>query len=68
MMSEARNGTLVLTEQGKPIAALVAIEGMDAESLALATNARFLKILQRSFRELDKGRRISLVEMRRRVG
>ncbi|MCY2953003.1 MAG: hypothetical protein NTU53_13660 [Planctomycetota bacterium] len=68
MMSEAQSDTLVFTDKGKPIAALIAIEGIDAESLSLATNPKFLKILRRSFAELDKGRGVGLAEMRKRVG
>jgi antitoxin (DNA-binding transcriptional repressor) of toxin-antitoxin stability system len=59
--------TVVLTRRGKPIAAVVPMKGMDAESLRMSTSKKFLTILRRSFRQLDKGRSISLAEMKRRV-
>jgi len=67
IISELQNETVLLTEEGKPVAALVDIAGMDAESLSLGTNAKFLRILRKSFKELDKGQRISLVELRKRA-
>jgi antitoxin (DNA-binding transcriptional repressor) of toxin-antitoxin stability system len=49
-----RAGTepVILTEDGKPLAALVSLEGVDAETLALATNPRFIEIVQESRQSL----------------
>ena len=68
MLTQAHNGTVVLTADGKPMAALISIEGMDAESLALGTNPKFLGIIEQSLKELAKGQRISLADMRARLG
>jgi hypothetical protein len=67
MVADARDGTLVLTEDGRPVAALVSINGMDAESLAVGNSSKFQRIIRRSIRELDAGQGISLAEMRKRV-
>jgi prevent-host-death family protein len=39
---------LVVTESGVPIAALVPIDELDLESLALGSNPRFLAILEKA--------------------
>lgn len=59
--------TVLLTRRGKPVAAVIPMKGVDAETLALGTSRKFLSILRRSFRELDAGQAISLADMRRRV-
>lgn len=59
--------TIVLTRRGKPVAAVVPMKGVDAETLRLSTSRRFMNILRRSFRQLDAGKRISVAEMKKRV-
>ena len=59
--------TIVLTRRGKPVAAVVPMKGVDAETLRLSTSRRFMNILRRSFRQLDAGKRISMAEMKKRV-
>lgn len=59
--------TIVLTRRGKPVAAVVPMKGVDAETLKLSTSRKFLGILRRSFAQLDAGRTVSLAEMKRRV-
>jgi hypothetical protein len=66
-MGRARQETIVLTRNGKAIAAVVPLEGADAETLLLSSSRTFLSILRKSFKELDAGRAISLADMRRRV-
>ncbi len=68
MVHEAQGEPILLVSDGRPLAALVGVEDMDVESLSLGTNPKFLRILRRSFSELKRGKKLSLVEMRRRVG
>lgn len=65
---QGQEETIVLTRRGKPVAAVIPMKGVDAETLKLSTSRKFLGILKRSFAQLDAGRAISLAEMRRRVG
>ena len=68
MLDQAADQTVMITDAGKPVAALVSMEGMDAESLSLGTNSKFLRMLRKSFKQIDQGRQITLAEMRKRVG
>jgi prevent-host-death family protein len=65
---EARDGPIVLTEGGKPIAAVVPIEDTDLESLSLATNPDFIALIQRSRARHAAEGGTSSDEMRRRLG
>ena len=68
IVDQAADETVMITSAGRPVAALVSMEGIDAESLSLGTNSKFLRILRKSFKEIDHGRQVSLAEMRKRVG
>jgi|WetSurMetagenome_2_1015567.scaffolds.fasta_scaffold805020_2 hypothetical protein len=68
MVDEAQDEAILLVSGGKPVAALVGVGDLDLESLSLGTNPKFLRILRRSLSDLKRGRRLSLTEMRRRVG
>jgi hypothetical protein len=56
---------LVVTRGGKPVLALTPIEGGDWESIAVATNPKFLAIVERSRKSRKPG--LSTQEMRRRL-
>jgi prevent-host-death family protein len=58
---------LVLTVDGDPVAALVAIEEMDLETLSLSTNPQFLALIERSRARQRAEGGISSEEMRRRL-
>ena len=58
---------LVLTDSGRPVAALVPIQDMDMESLAVGTSPAFLDIIERSRRRHDGEGGISLDEIRNRL-
>jgi prevent-host-death family protein len=47
-------GPLAITDKGKPIAALVPIEGVDMETLAAGTNPDFIDLLEHSRRRLER--------------
>jgi len=59
---------LVLTEAGQPVAALVPIQEMDMESLAVGTSPKFLDVIERARRRHEQEGGISQEEMRRRLG
>ena len=53
---ELSEDIIVVTSRKKPIAALVSLKSLDAESVALSSNAQFLAILKRSYDEIQAGR------------
>ncbi len=58
---------VILTDEGKPVAALISIENADWETIALSTNRQFIELIERS-RERHKGEGgISSAEMRKRL-
>lgn len=59
---------LVLTKNGKPVAAVISMKGIDRESLSLSQNPKFLGILKRSAARHKREGGISPAEMRRRLG
>lgn len=59
---------LIVTSHGKPIAALVPIEGVDLESLSLSTNPDFIDLIERTRREYREKGGIPAEEMWRRLG
>jgi len=64
---DALNEPVVVLDHGKPIAALVAIESSDLETLSLSSNPQFLAILERSRNRHRVEGGISSDEMRRRI-
>jgi antitoxin (DNA-binding transcriptional repressor) of toxin-antitoxin stability system len=65
---ELGGGPLVLTRDGHAIAALVAIDDDDAESLALSLSPRFQAVIDQARREHREGRSLSSEEVRRALG
>ncbi len=59
---------VVLTTDGKPVAVLLSIDDVDLETLSVATNPKFLAIIERSRARLRAEGGISTEEMRRRLG
>ena len=59
---------VIVTVQGKPVAALIYITGDDMESAALSTHPKFLAMLEESLARLRAEGGISSGEMRRRLG
>jgi antitoxin (DNA-binding transcriptional repressor) of toxin-antitoxin stability system len=60
------SGPVVLTERGKPVAALVALENVDLETVSLSTNPRFMEVIERSRRRVRAEGGVSSAKMRRR--
>jgi antitoxin (DNA-binding transcriptional repressor) of toxin-antitoxin stability system len=65
-VEQLASGPVVLTERGKPVAALVALENADLETVSLSTNPRFLELIERSRRRVRAEGGVSSAEMRRR--
>ena len=63
---EIGDETVVVTKDGKPLAALVSLENVDQETLSLSTNRAFLDLTVRSREEHRLRGGISSEEMRRR--
>ena len=59
---------VIITVDGKPVAALVAIENTDLEAVSLSTNPKFLAIIERSRARHQAEGGIPSEEMRRRLG
>lgn len=65
---EASKGPVIVTVDGKPVAALVPIENTDLETATLSTNPQFLALIERSRSRQKAEGGISAAEMRRRLG
>jgi hypothetical protein len=61
-------GPLIVTTDGRPVAALVPIEGVDLETLAVGTNPQFLDLIERIRRRMEKEGGIPSEEIRREFG
>ncbi len=61
-------GPVIVTSQGRPVAALVAIENADLETVTLSTNAQFIELIERSRTSMRNGGTISSEDMRKKFG
>lgn len=59
-----RDDGIVLTSKRRPVAALVSVRGVDAESLALSMNQAFLKLIRRARAEVRRGKVVSLDQIK----
>ena len=59
---------VVITQNGKPVAALVALENVDFETVSLSNNAEFMALIERSRSRQQADGGISTQEMRKRLG
>lgn len=55
----------IVTRRGRPVAAVVSLEGVDAESLAVSTDPKFIRIIQRSRKRHETEGGVSSAEVRR---
>ena len=46
--AEIASGAVIVTSEGRPVAALVPIENADLETASLSTNREFLELIERS--------------------
>jgi antitoxin (DNA-binding transcriptional repressor) of toxin-antitoxin stability system len=66
--AEIEKGAILVTTDGRPIAALVPIENTDLETASLSTNPQFLELIERSRARVRNEGGVSLEEMRKRFG
>ena len=59
---------VIVTEHGRPIAAIMPVTNADPETVGLSTNPQFLQLIERSRRRHEAEGGISSAEMRRRLG
>jgi hypothetical protein len=64
----ARSGTVILTRKGKPLAAVKDLSGTDWESVSLANNPRFRKLIEASRRSYREEGGIPLEDVRQQLG
>ena len=64
---ELGDEVVVLTENNKPVAALVSLKDTDMESVTLSMNSEFRAIIEQARQDFAAGRKLSLDEMRRDV-
>jgi antitoxin (DNA-binding transcriptional repressor) of toxin-antitoxin stability system len=64
----AEDFPLVITDQGQPVAALLAVPNADLETVAMSTNPDFLAIIERSRQRHAAEGGITIEEMRRKLG
>ena len=65
---DVNSETVVVTRDGKPIAALVAITNADDETVGLSTHPQFIALIERSRSRHSLEGGVSRDEMRRRLG
>jgi PHD/YefM family antitoxin component YafN of YafNO toxin-antitoxin module len=66
--TELDDDIVLVTSRNRPIAAVVSLKNADREVLALSRSPQFLKIIERSRRDLAAGRSRSLAEVRELFG
>lgn len=60
--------TVIITNNGQPIAALVALDNVDMETISLSTNPKFIELIERSRSRRRSEGGISSKDMRRKLG
>ncbi|GAB4504257.1 MAG: hypothetical protein Fur0043_12510 [Anaerolineales bacterium] len=59
---------VILTKHGKPVAALVSLKDVDAETVKLSSNPKFIALIEGSRAERKAKGGISSAEIRERLG
>jgi prevent-host-death family protein len=67
-LPKVRQGPTVLTDHGKPVAALVLLEEVDLETVSLSTNPKFLALIEDSRTRAELEGSLSGQELRRELG
>lgn len=66
--AEIGSDPLIVTSEGRPVAALVPIENTDLETASLSTNPQFIDLIERSRASVRAEKGVPGEEMRRRFG
>jgi PHD/YefM family antitoxin component YafN of YafNO toxin-antitoxin module len=66
--AELGDEPIILTSDNKAVAALIPLDHLDTESLALSLNPQFTQLIAEARAEIDAGKTISLEEMEREIG
>ncbi|HVT17507.1 MAG TPA: type II toxin-antitoxin system prevent-host-death family antitoxin [Thermoanaerobaculia bacterium] len=64
---QADAGPVVVTDAGRPVAALVLLDNTDLETVVLSTDPEFLDLIERSRARQTKEGGLSSAEVRRRL-
>ncbi len=64
-VDQIKHETIIVTEDGKPVAALSPLEGADLETIALSTNPKFASIIERSRARDQQEGRLSAADTRK---
>jgi hypothetical protein len=64
----ARSGTVILTQNGKPLAAVKDLSNSDWESVSLANNPRFRELIEASRHSIREEGGIPLEDLRKDLG
>ena len=67
-VQQVDGGPIIVTSNGRPIAAVIAIPNADAETITLSQHPQFLAIIERSRTRHAQEGGITSAEMRRRLG
>jgi len=59
--------SIILTEKGQPVAALISIQDIDWETIKLSSDPQFMQIIEQSRARQKKEGSVSSEEMRRRL-
>ena len=66
--ADLESGPVIVTLQGRPVAALVPIDNTDLETAFLSTNHQFIDLIERSRASVQADGGIPSEDMRRRFG
>ncbi len=67
-IDQADEGLVVVTEAGRPVAVVMAVENVDLETISLSTNPEFIAIIEQSRDRAKAEGTVSLDEVKRRLG
>jgi PHD/YefM family antitoxin component YafN of YafNO toxin-antitoxin module len=62
-----KNKPVIITQKGKPLAALISLINADMETVSLSNSPKFIALIERSRLRQKKEGGISIQEMRRRL-